>query len=91
MTVTVVATLRRGGTELAQNQIPGSLFHGDHQRVGVGPFMDWSNYSHVSVSADTNVFNAERNYSNNVLQADVQMDSLPDSKSTDTIYCEASG
>jgi hypothetical protein len=91
VTVTVVATLRRGGTELAQGQIPGSLFHGNHQNVGVGPFMDWSNYSHVSVSADTNVFNAERNYSNNALQADVQTDSLPDSKPTDTIYCKTNG
>ena len=88
VTVTAVATLQDGSTELVQNEWPGNFFIGDSHTVRLGPMVAaWPRYTHISVRADTTV-SFESDYSNNYRRADVQPGGLPDSKSTDTIYCE---
>ena len=89
--VTVTATLRSGGIELAQGSGggPGFLAAGNEANaIHVQVNHDWTQYSHVSVGVESVFFNAERNYSNNDLEADVATAPLADSTAFDTVYCE---
>ena len=89
VTVTVVATVQNGSTEMLQNEWSGNFLTGESETFRIGPMAaDWPRYSHVKVTVDTTVLNADRDYSNNTLESDVSPNALSDSTSRDTIYCE---
>lgn len=90
VTVTVTANLKAGGMEVTQDHY--NLEFSVNEDVAFRPAINhrWDQIAHVSVSADTDVFPLERNYSNNVLNTDVSPTALSSSSAFDQVYCSAS-